>query len=79
MIAVDTQPFSIVGNAGRILLLPQAEPQAEPRYVLPSRRSTTEKEVPKIHSELLSLVRVELLEVKWLSFTSDIWSTEVRN
>ena len=75
MISLDCQPFSIVNDVGFIRLL-QA---AEPRYTLPSRRHITETVLPKVHSRVMSKVQHELSEAKSISFTSDIWSTEVSN
>ena len=75
MIALDCQPLSLVDNVGFIRVI-QA---AEPRYVLPSRKYITERTIPQIHSRVFSKVKESLLEAKWLSCTSDIWSTEVSN
>ena len=44
MIAIDTQPFSIVENEGFTNLLKALEP----RYSLPSRRYMTETVLPRI-------------------------------
>ena len=69
MIAHDCQAFYIVDDEGFGKLVKALEP----RYPL------SEKIVPEIHSRVMCEVKESLAEVKWLSFTSDIWSTEVSN
>ena len=73
MIAIDSQPFSIVEDDGFVQLLNILEP----RYSVPSRRYITETILPRIKESVESNVRAELADVKWFSFTTDIWSTEV--
>ena len=75
MIALDSQPFSIVDDAGFVSLLQSLEP----RYSIPSRRYITDTVLPQIHTRVMSKVKDELAEAKWISCTSDIWSTEVSN
>lgn len=75
MIAVDCHPFSIVDDSGFVNLVQCLEP----RYTIPSRRYFTENVLPIIHDRLLSGVKDELAGAKFISFTSDIWSTEVSN
>ena len=75
MIAVDCHPFSIVDDPGFVRLLHSLEP----RYTIPSRRCFTDNVLPKIHARILSRVKDELTGAKFISFTSDIWSTEVSN
>ncbi len=73
MVALDNQPFSIVEDSGFKALL-QA---LEPRYSLPSRRYITETVIPTITEEIRIKVKVELAQVKYLSFTTDIWTTDI--
>ena len=75
MIALDCQPLSVVDNIGFVRVLHAAEP----RYTLPSRRHITETVLPQIHSRVMSKVKDEISEARWISCTSDIWSTEVSN
>ena len=75
MIALDCQPLSVVDNIGFVRVLHAAEP----RYTLPSRRHITETVLPQIHSRVMSKVKDDISEARWISCTSDIWSTEVRN
>lgn len=59
MIALDCQPFSVVGNVGFVCILHAAEP----RYVLPSRRYITVTTIPQIYC-VLSQVKESILEAK---------------
>ena len=75
MIALVSQPFSIVDNSGFVEVLNVAEP----KYVVPSRKFITDKIVPEIYSELLVQLKDDLSEAKWVTCTTDIWSAEVSN
>ena len=75
MIALDCQPLSIVEDAGFVRLMSTLEP----RYVVPSRKHVTDVVLPSIMSGVTAEVVRELSSVKWFSFTTDIWSTEVSN
>ena len=75
MIAIDTQPFSIVENEGFTNLLKALEP----RYSLPSRRHMTETVLPRIMAGVTACVKLEIANVKWFSFTTDIWSTRAKS
>ncbi len=39
----------------------------------------TDKILPEIHYRIMLKVKDELSEAKWISCTSDIWSTEINN
>lgn len=73
MIALDFQPFSIVEDAGFSRLLGSVES----RYNIPSRRYITETVMPKIHDRTKNAVFQEITDVPNISFTTDIWSTDV--
>ena len=73
MIAIDYQPLSVVDDQGFKSLLKALEP----RYSLPSRRYMTENIIPRIHDGIVSKVKEKISNIKWFSFTTDIWSTEV--
>ena len=73
MIALDYQPFSIVDNVGFIRLLRSLEP----KYVIPSRRCVTETVMPTIYDTVKKEVEVQIADVPYISFTSDLWSTTV--
>ena len=69
MIAVDMQPFSIVGDVGFCRFMAEVEPW----YALLSRRYFSESVIPSIHAKVkLS----ELLKsTRHVSVTTDIWSS----
>lgn len=73
MVAVDCQPLSIVNDTGVTRLMNAIEP----RYHIPSRKYLTETVLPEIRCDVRDKVKEEIKGVSWLSFTSDIWSTEV--
>ena len=73
MVVIDTQPFSIVENEGFTNLLKALQP----RYSLPSRRYMTETVLPRIMAGVTAFVKLEIANVKWFSFTTDIWSTDI--
>ena len=73
MIALDCQPFFLVDDVGFVRLVNALEP----RYKMVSRKYITETILPQIHSNTLSKVKDEITEAKWISCTSDIWSTEI--
>jgi len=53
--------------------------EVEPRYVVPSRKHITDVVLLSIMKGVTAGVAKELTSVQWYSFTTDIWSTEVRN
>ena len=71
MIALDSQPFSVVDDPGFIRLLRELEP----RYSLPSRKYITENILPQIHDKVKAAVKDQLTSVQSVfSFTTDAWS-----
>ena len=70
MIALDTQPFSVVEDVGFVRLVKTLEP----RYTLPSRKYLVEKILPTVHRDLMSKVREKIEKVIYFSFTTDAWS-----
>ncbi len=64
----DYQPFSI-----KDLLT-----YLEPRYTKTSRRYFTETVIPKIHEKVKQSVVQELTNATYVSFTTDIWNTELK-
>ena len=75
MIAIDSQPFLIVENVGFKRLVSALEP----RYSLPSRRFITETILPRIKDGITAEVRKAIEKVRWFSFTTGMWNTEVSN
>ena len=52
MMAVDLQPFSLVEDPGFCRLMREADP----RYIIPSRRYFSDVLIPQIHTKITSLV-----------------------
>ena len=73
MIALDNQPFSLVEDIGFQRLIQHLEP----RYSLPSRKYITEVVIPRIVEGITVELHKQLGTAAWLSFTTDIWSTDV--
>jgi len=75
MIAVDCHPLSLVEDEGFIRLLKHLEL----RYPLPSRRYFTDNVLTKLFEALWDTVQQMITGVKYISFTTDIWSTCISN
>lgn len=71
MIATDNQPFSVVHDTGFSRLIKALEP----RYVLPSRKYFSETIVPDIKDKVNAKLAEMLVDVPYLSLTTDIWSS----
>ena len=73
MIALDDQPFSVVQNEGfrRLMHL------AEPRYTLPSDSYLRQTAIPNLHKHLREKVAEIMTDVKFVSFTTDTWTTSM--
>ena len=74
-IAVDCQPLSVVRDVGFVRLLKSLES----RYSIPSRKYFTNTVLPKIYEGVKAEVVKEVDKAVWLSFTTDIWSTDISN
>ena len=71
MMALDSQPFSIVEDAGFLRLLANVYP----KYVMPSRKYFSEKIIPAIFSNINMMLHEEIHSYgdKFpVSFTTDI-------
>ena len=68
MIALDSQPFSMVDDPG----FTQLVRELEPRYSLPSRKHVTEKTLPRMYSMVKAAVKKQLADVhvRFFSFTN---------
>ena len=75
MIALDTQPFSIVEDVGFTCLLHCLEP----RYQLPSRKYVTYTVLPKIKAGMDVELKKRISCVESINLTTDIWSTDLNN
>ena len=71
MVALDSQPFSIVEDSGFVSLLKEMELC----YTIPSRKYISETILPRIMRGVMDEVKKELQCVEWYSFTTNIWST----
>ena len=75
MMALDSQPFSIVEDAGFLRLLANVCP----KYVMPSRKYFSEKIIPAIFSNIRAKLYDEIHSYGGkfpVSFTTDIWTRE---
>ncbi|KAL1277085.1 hypothetical protein QQF64_023758 [Cirrhinus molitorella] len=73
-IALDDQPFSVVEDVGFRRLIDHIEP----RYTIPNRRHFSDVCLPEMYNVVSTNVH-ELLatDIAALSFTTDIWSSDV--
>ena len=72
-IVMDGQPLSVVGDKGFRLLISHLEP----RYDIVSRKYLSETALPELHAKVSKHILERLKDVKALSFTTDIWSSDV--
>ena len=75
MMALDSQPFSIVEDAGFLHLLANVCP----KYIMASRKYFSEKIIPDIFSTIRTKLHEEIHSQgdKFpISFTTDIWTRE---
>ena len=72
MIALDSQPFSIVEDRGFLRLLAHVSP----RYITPSRKYFSDKVIPEMYATLRDKTRQDLYSDGRfpISFTTDMWS-----
>ena len=70
MIAVDLQPFSIVGDVGFCRFMAEVEP----KYALPSRHYFSESVIPSIDAKVKYQVSELLKSTNYVTVTTDIWS-----
>ncbi|KAL6463619.1 hypothetical protein MHYP_G00280100 [Metynnis hypsauchen] len=72
-IVLDAQPISVVEDGGFRRLLEHLEP----RYNLPSRKYFSETALPELYKKACGHISEELKDVSAMSFTTDIWSSDV--
>ncbi len=72
-IVLDSQPLSVVENEGFRRLVEHLEP----RYSLPSRKYFSETALPELYKKVCKHISEELKNVTSMSFTTDIWSSDV--
>ena len=70
MIAVDSQPFSIVEDLGfqRLMKL------TKPSYELPSRKYFTNTIIPEMYDKVMMKINTKITNASHISFTTDIWT-----
>ena len=71
MIAVDSEPFTLVDHIGFTRLMKLVEP----RYKLPSDKYFSEKLIPEVYGKVCEEVKVLVSEVGHVSITTDVWSS----
>lgn len=72
-IVLDGQPLSVVGDKGFRLLMNHLKP----RYDMVTRKYLSETALPELYSKVCKHVSEEIKDVKSMSFTTDIWSSDV--
>lgn len=71
MICKDLQPYSIVEDPG----FREVIKAAEPRYVMPTRRTFAENIIPRLHSETVNNVKADILNAASIAITTDAWTS----
>lgn len=71
MLCKDLQPYSIVEDEGFRAVL-QA---AEPRYVIPARKTFSDTIIPNLHKTSIEAVKEEVKSAVGLSITTDAWTS----
>jgi len=71
MIAIDLQPYSFVEDSGFLSLMHELDA----RYKVPCKKTFTEKIIPGIFEEASTKLKNILLNVDWLSLTTDLWTS----
>uniref|UniRef100_A0A1A7YMD4 Zinc finger, BED domain containing 4 n=1 Tax=Iconisemion striatum TaxID=60296 RepID=A0A1A7YMD4_9TELE len=72
-IVMDGQPLSVVADKGFQLLINRLEP----RYNMVSRKYLSETALPELHDKVRKRIFEEIKDVKAISFTTDVWSSDV--
>ncbi|XP_021959862.1 zinc finger BED domain-containing protein 4 [Folsomia candida] len=75
MIAVYVLPYSFVEKIGFRRLLAAMKPQ----YPVPGRTYMTDTIIPKIYERTRKKIWSQVQDATWISFTSDIWTSEHNN
>lgn len=72
-IVLDGQPLSVVGDQG----FRQLMNHLEPRYDMVSRKYLSETALPELYRKVYKHILEGIKDVKAISFTTDIWSSDV--
>lgn len=73
--ALDAEPFTLVEREGFLNLIKYIVP----RYNVPSRTYFSRTLMPEIYKEIRVQVEAKLSTAKYISFTTDIWTSSVNN
>jgi hypothetical protein len=71
MISKDVQPYSLVDDVGFRAVLQTAEP----RYVMPSRKTFSEEIIPNLFSKTTEAVKSDVQTAAGVAFTTDAWTS----
>ena len=71
MIALDNEPFTIVGHTGLIRLMKLVELH----YQLPSDKYFSETLIPEMYHKVCSKVKDGITSASHVSITTDVWSS----
>lgn len=75
MICTDMQPYSIVEDSG----FREVIKAAEPRYILPSRKTFSTQIIPQLYSKTMELVKSDVNDAVSLAITTDGWTSRSNN
>lgn len=75
MICIDMQPYSIVEDKGFRELIKAAEP----RYVMPSRKTFSTEIIPNLYSQTVATVKSDVNNAVSLALTTDGWTSRANN
>ncbi|XP_047127648.1 zinc finger BED domain-containing protein 4 [Hydra vulgaris] len=73
MMALDSQPFTLVEDTGFNNLMNHLEP----RYCMPSRKFFSKTIIPQLYMELNNKISDKLIKTDYISFSSDIWTCPI--
>jgi hypothetical protein len=75
MICRDIQPFSVLEDKG----FRDVIKTAEPRYVMPSRKTFTNELIPQLYSETVAAVKSDMSNAVCIAVTTDGWTSRANN
>lgn len=75
MMTLDAEPFTLVEREGFSNLMKHLVP----RYSLLSRTYFSRTLMPEIYKEIRTQMEAKLSTAKYISFTTDIWTSSVNN
>lgn len=75
MVAIDMEPLSLVERDG----FKRFVEGLQPRFDIPGRKWLTDIGMPNLYTDVKAAIQRDLGAAEWVSFTSDIWTTEHTN